>query len=503
MKNAIFLFCLIFIGMSCSKDDPSPLLSPSRGNSPNGTSYETGFNGISFGNSSSGSNPGDTYNELDENDFIKTSEEATSTFSIDADGGSYSNIRDQINDGLDVKKYSVRTEEIINYFQYDYPDESGIHPITLNGEITESPWSDNKLLRIGIKGKEIAFNDLPPSNLVLLIDVSGSMNGENKLSLLKTSFKKLVDNLRDQDRLAIVTYASDSKVVLESTSCSKKDKIKDAIDELIAEGATNGSGGIERAYNIAEQNFASSGNNRVIVASDGDFNVGLTDHDDLLDLIEEKREKGIFLSTIGVGRGNYNDANMEQIANHGNGTYEYIDNLDQAHKIFIEEFSKLYIVAKDVKVQVKFNIRLVESYRLIGYENRVLENEDFEDDTKDAGEIGAGQTITAIYELVPTNNGVDPLNEETFEINFRYKFPTQDYSVLMRLSVKDELNTFDQSSQDMQFASAMAALGMHLFDSKYKGDVNISKIKNWVNNSDDYDPNGYKEGLKSMLNKIQ
>ncbi len=503
MKNVVFLFCLIFIGISCSKDEPSPFpnTSPTQESAPNGTSYDSSFNGISFGDSNSSS--GENYNENEENDFIKTSDEAISTFSIDADGGSYSNVRDQINEGNEVNKYSVRTEEIINYFQYDYPDNSGTHPITLNGEITESPWSDNKLLRVGIKGKEIAFNDLPPSNIVLLVDVSGSMKSDNKLPLLKTSFKKLVDKLRNEDRLAIVTYASNSTVILQSTSCSQKSKIYDAIDALSAGGATNGSGGIETAYDIAEQHFASPGNNRVIVASDGDFNVGLTNHDELLDLIEEKREKGIFLTTIGVGRGNYNDANMEQIANHGNGTYEYIDNLEQAQKVFVEEFSKLYTVAKDVKVQVKFNVRLVDSYRLIGYENRVLENQDFEDDTKDAGEIGAGQTITAIYEIVPTNNGINPLDEATFLVNFRYKFPDEDNSNLMELLVTDELNEFDESSKDMQFASSMAALGMYLFDSKYKGDVSISKIKNWVENSDDYDPNGYKQGLKNMLDKIQ
>ncbi|CAG0904114.1 unnamed protein product [Cyprideis torosa] len=328
------------------------------------------------------------------------------------------------------------------------------------------------------------------------------MSTGNKLPLLKSSFKELVNHLRDEDRLAIVTYASNPGVALESTPCSEKTKIKNAIDLLDAGGSTNGSGGIEAAYEIAEQHFSPSGNNRIIIASDGDFNVGVTEHESLLDLIEEKREKGIFLTTIGVGRGNYNDANMEQIANHGNGTYEYIDDLNQGIKVFVDEFSKFYTVAKDVKVQVVFNPRLVHAYRLIGYENRLLENEDFEDDTKDAGEIGAGQAITALYEFIPEDQGVNPLYEPTFSIEFRYKLPNEDQSQLMELSVKDYLNSFEQSSENMQFASSMAALGMYLFDSKHKGEITLQKIKDWVKNADDYDPNGYKQDLRDLLDKI-
>ena len=496
MRQSLFIFSLIFMAIACQVQDDSK-------NNPE-ESFPT--YGITADNSTSGNfgstGGGETYGEYEENDFVKTSDEPTSTFSIDADGGSYSNIRDQINEGQEVQRYSVRTEELINYFQYDYEDNSNYHPITLNGEIAQSPWSDNKLLRVGIKGKEIKFEDLPPSNIVLLIDVSGSMSNGNKLALLQPAFKMLIDHLRPQDRVAIVTYASNPRVVLESTSCSEKNTIKNAIDQLTSSGGTNGSGGIEKAYEIAEKYFVSDGNNRIIIASDGDFNIGITDHESLLDLIEEKREDGIFLTTIGVGRGNYNDANMEQIANHGNGTYEYIDDIRQAKKVFVEEFSKFYTIAKDVKVQVNFNPNLVKEYRLIGYENRVLENEDFEDDTKDAGEIGAGQTITAIYEFKPANNGIHPLSEETFNIDFRYKFPREDQSILMHLSVVDRVIDFDKSSKDMQFASSMAALGMHLFDSKYKGDITINKIKDWVDDADSFDPNGYKEDLKQLLDKL-
>jgi Ca-activated chloride channel family protein len=494
MKNNLILFAFILCFFACSEESDK--------NSTSGTSYEDTGTFFDSNGAFGISNSGETYNESDENDFIKTSDEATSTFSIDADGGSYSNVRDQINEGQEVYKYSIRTEELINYFQYDYLDNSGLHPITLNGEIAQSPWSDNKLLRIGIKGKEIKYNDLPPSNLVLLIDVSGSMKNEKKLPLLQSAFYKLVDNLRDEDKMAIVTYASNPGVALESTSCAEKEVIKLAINGLMAGGSTNGSGGIEEAYRIAEQNFVPNGNNRIIVASDGDFNVGVTNHEALLELIETKREEGIFLTTIGVGRGNYNDANMEQIANHGNGTYEYIDNIKQAEKVFVEEFSKLFTIAKDVKIQVAFNPRLVLAYRLIGYENRVLENQDFEDDTKDAGEIGAGQTITAIYEIVPASNGVDPLSEQTFAIDFRYKLPNEDQSKLMELTVIDKLNEFEESSEDMQFACSVAALGMHLFDSKYKGNISLSKIKKWVNNADNFDPNNYKKDLKALLEQL-
>ena len=497
MRQKLFVLFVILVAASCTDQNMD-------NSHPEGTTEFPGYNikGSSISNDSGSTGGGETYGEYEENDFIKTEDEPQSTFSIDADGGSYSNIRDQINSGLEVERYSVRTEELINYFQYDYEDNSGYHPITLNGEIAQSPWSDNKLLRIGIKGKEIDFEDLPPSNLVLLIDVSGSMNMDNKLELLQPAFKMLIDHLRDEDRVAIVTYASNPRVVLESTSCSDKATIKNAIDQLTSSGGTNGSGGIVKAYEIAEEYFVESGNNRIIIASDGDFNIGITDHESLIDLIEEKREDGIFLTTIGVGRGNYNDANMEQIANHGNGTYEYIDDLRQAEKVFVEEYSKFYTVAKDVKVQVNFNPRLVEEYRLIGYENRVLENEDFEDDTKDAGEIGAGQTITAIYEFKPANIGIHPLSEETFNIDFRYKFPREDQSILMHLSVVDRVIDFDKSSKDMQFACSMAALGMHLFDSKYKGDITINKIKDWVDDADSYDPNDYKEDLKKLLDKI-
>lgn len=502
MKKFLFLFLTTGLIISCSEYSSDDRLDNSHPNGGGFSANESGAGGNWSGNTGGGTD-GETYGEFEENDFIKTSDESTSTFSIDADGGSYSNIRDLISEGSEIPKYAIRTEEIINYFQYDYDDNSGNHPITLNGEISTCPWEPgHKLLRVGIKGKEIPFEALPPSNIVLLIDVSGSMSYSNKLDLLKESFNLLVDKLRPQDRIAIVTYAGSSGVVLESTPCSEKDIIKSAINSLGSGGGTNGAEGIITAYSIAEDHFQENGNNRVILASDGDFNVGITSREDLEKLIEEEREKGIFLTTIGVGRGNYNDANMEQIANHGNGTYEYIDNLDQAKKVFIDEFSKLYTVAKDVKVQLTFNQRLVDSYRLIGYENRVLENEDFEDDTKDAGEIGAGQTITAYYQIIPSSISNPPVFEETFSIDFRYKLPNEDASQLITLNIIDQLQSFNASSEDHRFVGAMAALGMHLFNSKYKGDIDLNKIKQWVDNADSFDPNGYKSDLKDLLDDI-
>jgi len=444
------------------------------------------------------------YNEIIENSFIKTTDESTSTFSIDADGGSYSNVRNLIESDQEIPRSAVRTEELVNYFQYDYADDNSEHPISLNGEVTSCPWNvDHKILRIGIKGEDIKFDNLPASNIVFLIDVSGSMSDDNKLPLLQKSLKKLVDKLKDKDRIAIVTYASNTGVALESTSCSEKEKIKNAIDNLTSGGSTNGSGGIIDAYKIANDHFVQGGNNRVILASDGDFNVGITTQEELLELIEMKREDGIFLTTIGVGRGNYQDGQMEQIANHGNGTYEYIDTEKQADKVFIEEYGKLFTVAKDVKVQIEFNQRLVDQYRLIGYENRLLENEEFEDDTKDAGEIGVGQTITALYEIIPADMGIDPLIEKTFSIDFRYKLPAEDESQLITLDVKDELVSFENSSENTRFAAAIAGLGMILFDSDYKEDMEIEDVKKWVDAADTYNPFGYKDGLKDLLDKLE
>ena len=448
---------------------------------------------------------GDKYNEIVENPFVSVEEEPVSTFSIDADGGSYSNLRRFILDDQQLPPAnSVRTEELINYFMLDYPYTSTDHPISLNGEISSCPWSEgHRLIRIGIKGKPLETDQDKGSNFTFLIDVSGSMSSEDKLELLKNGFKLLVNDLTADDRVAIITYAGSSGIVLNSTPGDEKDKIKSAIDKLGAGGGTNGADGIITAYEIAESNFIEGGNNRVILGTDGDFNVGISSQDELIELIEEKRDKGVFLTAIGVGRGNLNDASLEQIANHGNGTYEYIDHIEQLRKVFIYEKSKLFTVAKDVKVQVEFNPGLVASYRLIGYENRVLNTEDFEDDKEDAGELGANQNVTALYEIVPAAGSSDLRHIPAFTINFRYKLPDQDASVPLDLKVFDEGYSFGQSSDFMKFTAAVASFGLQIRGSSYAGDASYQDVLNWVNATNLKDEHGFKDEFKSVVNRAK
>lgn len=442
------------------------------------------------------------YNEYAENPFIQTIEEPVSTFSIDADGGSYSNIRRMLEDGFLPPQGAIRTEEIINYFQYQYANPDGTHPIALNGKIADCPWTPgNKLLRIGIKGMDIPREEMPPANFVFLIDVSGSMSSPDKLELLKAGFIIYADYMRPEDKIAIVTYSGSAGVLLQSTFGNNKQTIKNAIAQLGAGGSTNGAGGIIKAYEIAEANFITGGNNRVVLGTDGDFNVGVSDQDGLIDLIEEKRESGVFLSVLGVGTGNYQDGKMEQLANHGNGNYEYIDDIEQAGKIFVEEFGKFYTVAKDVKVQVNFNPDLVISYRLIGYENRLLNTEDFDDDTKDAGEIGAGQSITALYELVPRTFGIEFI--PAINIDFRYKFPEADVSQLLELDIYDSNISFESAPENLRFVASAAGYGMLLWDSQYKGNLSWDDIQSWVEKSKSYDPNGYRTEFLNWIQKAK
>ncbi|MEL6649614.1 MAG: VWA domain-containing protein [Bacteroidota bacterium] len=440
------------------------------------------------------------YNEITENPFIPTSDEPISTFSIDADGASYANTRRFIrNQQYLPPAAAIRTEEFINYFPFDYTTPSGNAPIALNGEVSDCPWEDgHKLIRIGIQGRDLPRAQQPPSNFVLLIDVSGSMGNEDKLPLLQDAFNLFVDEMRDDDRLAIVTYAGNDKIALESTPGTDKKKIRKAIDKLSSGGGTNGASGIITAYEIAEENFIQGGNNRIILGSDGDFNIGISDQDELVELIEEKREGGVFLTVLGVGTGNLQEGKMEQLANNGNGSFEYLDNIDQARKVMVEEFSKFYTVAKDVKVQVEFNPQVVEQYRLIGYENRLLQNDEFEDDTKDAGEIGANQSITALYEIIPVPN-VNYKNEKTFTIDFRYKEPDADQSQALQLEVIDQEISFEQASESQRFAAATAGFALILRDSDYKGTLTYDKVLTWLNGARTFDPFGYREGLKDLI----
>ena len=444
--------------------------------------------------------PGDSYNEVEENPFVKVSEQPVSTFSIDADGASYANVRRFILQENQIPpKGAVRTEEMINYFNLDYEYSDSSHPISLNGEVSKCSWNTaNKLVRIGIKGKPIPQNELPPSNFVFLIDVSGSMASEDKLDLLKNGFKYFVDELGSTDRVAIVTYAGSAGVVLKSTSGDNKSEIKKAIDRLGSGGSTAGAEGIITAYNIAQQNLIVGGNNRIIIGTDGDFNVGPSSQEDLVTLIEEKRDLGIFLTVLGVGRGNLNDAALEQIANNGNGTYEYIDNVEQLRKVFVYENSKFFTVAKDVKVQVAFNSANVEAYRLIGYENRVLNQEDFEDDKKDAGEIGANQNITALYEIVPKSNPAFR-TVPTFTIGFRYKNPEEDNSIPLELEIFDKGASFDEATDFMKFSAGIASFSMLITNSQYMGSSDFNEILNWVDQVNLKDEHGFKSEFVDIV----
>jgi len=491
MKKILALFILPIFLIGCSSENENLYYSSQDFDSNTTGNYYEPIAG------------GDNYNEIVENPFINTTDEHISTFSIDADGASYANVRRflQQDNQLPVKD-AVRTEELINYFELDYEFNEAQHPIDLNGEVSECPWNEgNKLIRIGIKGEPIV-GELPPSNFVFLIDVSGSMSSSDKLELLKEGFNLFVNEMDATDRVAIVTYAGSAGVVLQSTPGTQKQTIRNAINSLGSGGSTAGAQGIITAYEIAQANLIPDGNNRIIIGTDGDFNVGPSSQDELVELIEEKRDLGIFITVLGVGRGNLNDGALEQIANNGNGTYEYIDNLKQLQKVFIYDYDKFYTVAKDVKVQVEFNPANVEAYRLIGYENRVLENEDFEDDTKDAGEIGANQNITALYEIVPTGN-VDYRNVPTFAIDFRYKEPDSDVSVPLNLEIYDEGNVFAQSTDFMKFTASVASFSLLLRDSEYKGTSSYGDVIQWFDTSNLTDPHGFKQEFRQLIQKAE
>jgi len=438
----------------------------------------------------------EAYDNIVDNPFLMVQQNPLSTFSIDVDTASYANVRRILNQGNLPPKGAVRIEELVNYFAYDYQPPKDNTPFAAAVEVAACPWKpEHRLVRIALKGKEIALDKRPPSNLVFLLDVSGSMEDPNKLPLLKNAMKMLVNQLNANDRLAIVVYAGASGMVLPSTPCDQKNKILDALDKLQAGGSTNGGEGLRLAYQTAQANFVKDGINRVILATDGDFNVGVTSQSDLIPLIEEKAKGGVFLTVLGFGMGNYKDSTLEKLADKGNGNYAYIDTINEARKTLVEQMSgTLITIAKDVKVQIEFNPALVQAYRLIGYENRLLKNEDFNDDRKDAGEIGAGHTVTAFYEIVPPGvkievPGVDPLKYqqptklspaaaqgELLTIKLRYKEPDGETSKLLAFPAVDSGKKFEQASPDFKFASAVASFGMLLRDSAYKGDVTFDRV---------------------------
>jgi Ca-activated chloride channel homolog len=465
------------------------------------------------------------YASINENGFKSVKNSPLSTFSIDVDNASYSNIRRFINMGELPPADAVRIEEMINYFKYDYPEPTGKHPFSVYTEMSVCPWnSSHQLLHVGLRAKNIDKSSLPPSNLVFLIDVSGSMSSPNKLPLLKSAFSLLVNELRAQDRVAIVVYAGSAGLVLESTPGNRKEAILAAIDNLEAGGSTAGGAGLKLAYKEAESNFIKGGNNRIILATDGDFNVGESSNGGMERLVEEKRELGIFITVLGFGMGNVKDDKMEIIADKGNGNYSYIDNLQEARKVLVREFGgTLFTVAKDVKFQIEFNPAKVESYRLVGYENRLLNDEDFNDDSKDAGDMGAGHNVTALYELVPAGSGekvpaVDPLKyqksepkvtnedditDEYLTIKLRYKQPDGNKSIMFEKAVTGPIHEIGQSSDNLKFAAAVSEFGMVLRNSEFKGNATLTGAAQLAKSARGEDEDGYRAELIRLINTVK
>lgn len=448
------------------------------------------------------------YSKITENAFVSPTTNPLSTFSVDVDRAAYANIRRYIENSQRPPQDAVRIEEMINYFSYNYKQPTDEHPFSVSLEMGACPWNEqHQIVSIGLQGKTLDAEKLAPSNLVFLLDVSGSMSDANKLPLLKKSFKILMEQLRPQDRVAIVVYAGAAGVVLPSTSCDEKNKIIAAFDALNAGGSTAGGQGIELAYKIAKENFITNGNNRVILATDGDFNVGQSSEGALVRLIEEKRKDGVFLTILGFGMGNYKDARMESLSNAGNGNYAYIDNILEAKKVLGKEiWGTLYTIAKDVKIQIEFNPAKVKAYRLIGYENRMLKAEDFNDDKKDAGEIGSGHTVTALYEIIPAGsnekiNGVDELEYQNTTINnspnlltlkLRYKQPDGDVSKLIKSHiVANDIKSTDLSN-NFTFATAVAEFGLLLRKSELKGNASYSHVLQQAKKAKGADDEGYR-----------
>ncbi|OYX26124.1 MAG: VWA domain-containing protein [Flavobacteriales bacterium 32-35-8] len=461
----------------------------------------------------------ESYAVIEENNFERTALAPLSTFSIDVDKAAYSNLRRMINNGESIDPNAVKIEEMINYFEYNYPQPTGEHPFSINTEVAKTPWNEEtKIVKIGLQGKTFLNDELPASNLTFLIDVSGSMSSDNKLPLLKSAFKLLVNQLREEDKVSIVVYAGAAGVVLEPTSGKHKEKIISALDKLQAGGSTAGGQGITLAYKLAEENFKSKGNNRVILATDGDFNVGASSDKDMEKLIEEKRKSGVFLSVLGFGYGNYKDSKLEILADKGNGNHAYIDTMQEAQKVFGKEFGgTLFTIAKDVKIQIEFNPSKVQAYRLIGYENRLLNDEDFIDDTKDAGELGSGHTVTALYEVVPVGVKSDYIkdvadlkytqsevlqnhSDELFTVKFRYKKPDGDKSIEMVHVQKDDVQV---PSEDLEFVSAVAMFGMQLRQSKYHNNSKIEDAISLAKKGRGDDKDGYRAEFIRLMSSYK
>ena len=464
------------------------------------------------------------YNHIVENEFLSSLEKPLSTFSIDVDNASYSNARRYLNNGQMPPKDAVRIEEFVNYFNYDYPQPKGVDPFSINTEISDCPWNqDHKLVHIGLQGYELSKEQMPPSNLVFLLDVSGSMSSQNKLPLLKKAFQLLTQQMREEDKISIVVYAGASGLVLPPTSGNDQHRIMSALERLNAGGSTAGAAGIQLAYQTAESTFIKNGNNRIILATDGDFNVGTSSSSELVRLIEEKRKSGVFLSILGFGMGNYKDGRMEQLADNGNGNYAYIDNFEEAKKVFVQEMGgTLHTIAKDVKLQIEFNPAHVKEYRLVGYENRKLKNEDFNNDKKDAGDLGAGHTVTAIYEIIPTSSEttsagkVDALkyqdrsvkrwaklDHDWMTIKLRYKKPNEVVSKLLEVTAKDNGISLQATSNNFRYSAAVASFAMMLRDSKFKGNATYDNISEMAQGALGKDEHGYRKEFLDLIQKAK
>ena len=465
------------------------------------------------------------YDNITENKFLKVADNPLSTFSIDVDAASYSNIRRFLNNGQLPPAGAVRIEEMVNYFTYEYPQPENNEPFSINTEIADAPWNKNhKLVLIGLQGKKISTENLPASNLVFLIDVSGSMSSQNKLPLVKASMKMLVDQLREEDKVAIVVYAGAAGLVLPPTTGENKNEIKEAIDKLESGGSTAGGAGIKLAYKTAKEYFVKGGNNRVILCTDGDFNVGESSDDAMERMIEAERKSGVFLTVLGYGMGNYQDAKMQKLADKGNGNHAYIDGITEAKKVLVNEFGgTLFTIAKDVKLQIEFNPAKVQGYRLIGYENRMLAKEDFNDDKKDAGELGSGHTVTALYEVIPVGvnssflKNVDSLKyqqnterlskssntDEILTVKFRYKAPDGDVSKLIVHPVKDKQIPIARTSDNFRFAASVAQFGMLLRNSEFKSNASYNDVISLARKAKGYDEEGYRSEFIRLVESAQ
>jgi Ca-activated chloride channel family protein len=464
------------------------------------------------------------FQKLVENKFIQPKNQALSTFSIDVDNASYTTARRFIQSGQLPNSDAVRIEEFINYFDYDYPQPTTDVPFSINTEISVAPWNTkHKLVHIGIQGKELDYKNLSASNLVFLIDASGSMEDPNKLPLLRSSLKMLLEEMNEKDHISIVAYAGAAGLVLPSTSVKEKTKILNALENVSAGGSTAGEAGITLAYKIAKENFIKNGNNRVILCTDGDFNVGVNSVGDLVKLIETKRDDDIFLTVCGFGMGNYKDHQMEELSNAGNGNYFYIDNIQEAKKVFVTQMrATLFTIAKDVKIQIEFNPTKVAAYRLIGYENRMLKKEDFNDDKKDAGELGAGHTVTALYEIIPVGvesnflTSVDDLryqndskisanytavasSDELLNLKLRYKKPDETKSKLIVSPLKDKNIALSKTSDNFRFSAAVASFGMILRDSEYKSNSSYQNVIDLAKNAKGQDTEDYRTEFLKLV----